>query len=227
MRRRLLLALAAAALLLAAYQWAKWPDVARLAEEEPETSAFIERHERLAAGELRRSWVPYAAISEELKLAVLVAEDIGFFAHRGFAVDEMRIALRQTLEEGRELRGASTVTQQLAKNLWLSPSRNPWRKVKEMLLTRQLERHLPKRRILELYLNFAQLGPDVFGAEAAARAFYGIPASRLDGRQAAELAAGLPRPKSWNPRSDSPAYRRRVRVILGRMDRAAWLRQEL
>lgn len=227
MRGRLLLALAVAALFLLAYQWATWPAVARLAEKEPETSAFIEGHRRVAGGSARRSWVPYSAISSDLKLAVLVAEDIGFFSHRGFAVDELRIAVRESIEEGRKLRGASTITQQLAKNLWLSASRNPWRKVKETLLTRQLERHLSKRRILELYLNFAQFGPDVFGAEAAAREFYGVPAARLDARQAAELAAGLSRPRSWHPASDSRGYRRRVRLIRERMRQAGWLRREL
>ena len=227
MPKRLFLALAAAVALLPAYQWATWPDVAGLAEEEPGSSAFIERHHQETGTAARRSWVPYGAISSELKVAVLVAEDIGFFGHQGFAVDEMRIALRQTLEEGRKLRGASTITQQLAKNLWLTPSRNPWRKVKETLLTRQLERHLPKRRILELYLNFAQFGPHVFGAEAASREFYGVPAARLDQRQAAELAAGLSRPSSWNPRSDSRGYRRRVRLLRARMQQAGWLRREL
>ena len=227
MGKRLLLALALAVILLLGYQWATWPDVAGLAQKPPETSAFIERHRRVAVGQPQRSWVPYSAISNELKLAVLVAEDIGFFGHEGFAVDELRIAVRQSFEEGRKLRGASTVTQQLAKNLWLSASRSPWRKVKETLLTRQLERHLSKRRILELYLNFAQFGPDVFGAEAAAREFYGMPAARLDARHAAELAAGLSRPRSWNPTSDDPGYRRRVRLIRERMRQARWLRREL
>ena len=225
--RRLLLALILAAGAFAAYQWVTWPDVAGLAGEDPPSSAFIERHRRLHEGRVEHSWAPYPSISAELKLAVLVAEDIGFFSHRGFAVEEIKIALRQSIEERRELRGASTITQQLAKNLWLTPSRNPWRKVKEMLLTRQLERHLPKRRILELYLNLAQFGPDVFGAEAAARAFYGIPAARLDARQAAQLAAGLSRPRSWNPSSEHRGYHRRVRLVRARMRQAGWLRREL
>ena len=227
MRRRLLLALVVAAGLLVAYQLATWPDVAHLAEHDPEGSAFIERHRRLHDGRVEHAWVPYREISAELKLAVLVAEDIGFFSHRGFAVEEIKIALRQSIEEGRELRGASTITQQLAKNLWLTPSRNPWRKVKETLLTRQLEGRLSKRRILELYLNLAQFGPHVFGAEAAARIFYGVPAARLGELQAAELAAGLSRPRSWNPRSDSRGYRRRVRLLRARMRQSGWLRREL
>jgi monofunctional biosynthetic peptidoglycan transglycosylase len=225
--RRLLWSLVIATSLFLVYQWIAWPDVDRLADSDPRTSAFIERHRRTTEGPILHVWVPYAAISDDLKLAVLVAEDIGFFSHRGFAIDEVRIALRQSIREGRELRGASTISQQLVKNLWLSPSRNPWRKVKELLLTRQLERALSKRRILELYLNLAQFGPEVFGAEAAARHFYGVPADRITARRAAELAAGLPRPRTWNPRSDSGGYRRRVDLIRARMRQARWLLKEI
>ena len=205
MRKRLLLALAILAGLFAGYQWATWPDVARLAEADPETSTFIERQRRQVGRPVGHSWVPYPAISDDLKLAVLVAEDIGFFDHRGFAVDEMRIALRQTVAEGRRLRGASTITQQLAKNLWLSPSRSPWRKAEEAILTWQLERRLEKRRILELYLNVVELGPGVYGAEAAARRYFRKPAGALGEAEAAELAASLPRPASWPMRGGASA----------------------
>lgn len=209
------------------WQAVTWPDVAALGAGGPVTSAFIESHRRESGGATRNEWVSYDAISDSLKQAVLVAEDIGFFSHQGFASDEMRIALRQAVREGRRLRGASTISQQLAKNLWLSPSRNPWRKAKEVLLTIQLERRVSKHRILEMYLNVAQLGPDVFGAEAAARSYYGVPAASLSPKQAAELAASLPRPRSWNPRSESAAYRRRVETIRGRMERAQWILNEL
>lgn len=227
MLRRLLSSLAIAAGLFVGYQWATWPEVGDLATGRPETSAFIERHKRESGGRTLHIWAPYPEISDALKQAVVVAEDIDFFGHDGFAVGEMRIAVRQSLEEGRELRGASTITQQLAKNLWLTPSRNPWRKVKEVLLTIQLERNLTKRRILELYLNVAQFGPDVFGAEAAARTFYEVPAANLNERQAAELAAGLPQPRSWNPESSSRGYRNRVEIIRRRMRRARWILKEL
>ena len=140
----------------------------------------------------RRS--PYARIAPDLKVAILVAEDIDFFSHEGFAVGEMKLALEEAWKEGEAPRGASTITQQLAKNLWLSPSRNPWRKVKEALLTRSLERHLEKRRILELYLNVVEFGPGIYGAEAASRNYFGVAASALTRRQAAELAASLPKP---------------------------------
>lgn len=205
-----------------------WPDVARLATENPKTTAFIERYkesERAAgrSGEVRRTWVPYERISPHLKRAVLVAEDIDFFSHKGFATDEMKKALEEAWEEKQLPRGASTLSQQLAKNLWLSPSRNPLRKVKEALLTRQLETHLSKRRILELYLNVAEMGPGVYGAEAAARHWFGIPAAGLTELQAAQLAALLPRPKTWHPRHESRAYTRRVETILRRMRKADWL----
>jgi monofunctional biosynthetic peptidoglycan transglycosylase len=125
-------------------------------------------------------------------------------------------------------RGASTITQQLAKNLWLSSSRSPFRKLKEALLARSLERHLSKRRILELYLNVAEFGPGVFGAGAAASVYFGKPAAALDRLEAARLAAGLSRPASWNPRSQSRVYARRVERVLTRANSArAWIGRSL
>jgi monofunctional biosynthetic peptidoglycan transglycosylase len=207
---------------------APWPEVGALARENPPTTAFIERHraqERRAgrSGRVAWTWVPYGAISPDLRVAVLVAEDIEFFSHHGFSAREARQALRQAWEERRFPRGASTVTQQLAKNLWLSPSRHPLRKAREAVLTWRLERALGKRRILELYLNVAEFGPGVYGAEAAARHHFGKPASALTEREAAQLAAVLPRPRRWRPDSDSPAYQRRVASIERRMARAVWL----
>ena len=122
-------------------------------------------------------------------------------------------------------RGASTLTQQLAKNLWLSPSRNPLRKREEVVLTRQLEKHLDKRRILELYLNVVEFGPGVFGAEAAARHYFGKSARDLTEHEAAQLAGGLSRPSRWHPGSTSQAYARHVERIEGRMQKAEFLRR--
>jgi monofunctional glycosyltransferase len=214
------------------FQWATWPDVARCAREMPESTAFIERYrerQRAAGGSGRVAWrpVPYARISPELKLAVLVAEDVDFFSHAGFAVGELRKAMQEAWDDKEMPRGASTLTQQLAKNLWLSPSRNPLRKVKEALLTRSLEQHLEKRRILELYLNVVEFAPGVYGAEAAAGRFFGKPAAGLTRREAAALAGGLPKPSSWHPGSNSRVYLRRVERIVGRIERAAWLRGEI
>lgn len=209
------------------WKWATWPDVGALAGANPQTTAFMQRFleaERAAGREPRLAWrwAPSGRISPELKKAVLVAEDIDFFSHRGFATEEMRKAFEEALE-GRRLRGASTITQQVAKNLWLAPSRSPLRKLEEALLTVQLERALGKHRILEIYLNIVELGPGIYGAEAASRAYFGHPASQLTAREAAMLAASLSRPSSWHPGVTSKGYRKRVELILGRMDKARWL----
>ncbi len=215
------LAALGATLLVAIYEVVTWPDVASLAHDNPTTTAFIDRV-RARGVEVDWQWAPYAAISDDLKRAVIVAEDISFFSHRGFDTAEMKTAAREAIS-GIRLRGASTITQQLAKNLWLAPTRSPLRKLREAVLTRQLERHLDKRRILELYLNVVELGPGVFGADAAARRYFGVSARQLDERQAAMLAASLPRPSTWHPGSPSQAYARYVAQILRRMEKAGWL----
>lgn len=210
---------------------ARWPSVGALIEETPSTTAFLERaRERAAAAggaPPRRQVVGWARISDHLKHAVVVSEDIDFFSHRGFAWNEVEAALRDTIEDGKALRGASTITQQLAKNLWLSPSRNPLRKLEETILTWQLERTLSKRRILELYLDSVEMGPGVWGAEAAARQFFGKPARDLGRREAAQLAAGLPRPSSWFPGCGSKAYERRVDRLVARMEKTEWVAREV
>lgn len=202
-----------------------WPDVGALARSNPTTTAFIERYraQQRAAGRDPRvawTWVPYRAIAPGLKRAAIVAEDIGFFSHRGFALDEMREALTRAVERAEAPRGASTITQQLAKNLWLSPSRDPLRKTKEAILTWQLERTLGKRRILELYLNVVELGPGVYGAEAASRRYFDKPAADLDDHEAALLAASLPNPALWHPGSASRYYQRYVEMVERRMQKA-------
>ncbi len=201
------------------------PDPANLAHRNPRSWAFLEK-ERSAGQRVEHRWVPYGEISDELKLAVLVAEDINFFDHHGFDPDELRFAIRDWLA-GKRLRGASTLSQQLVKNLWLSPRRSLWRKLEEAVLTWKLERALPKKRTLELYLNVVEFGPGVLGAEAAARRYFGVPASKLTAEQAAELAAALSRPSRWHPGVRSRGYRSRVELILHRMQRAQWLRKKL
>jgi monofunctional biosynthetic peptidoglycan transglycosylase len=206
--------------------------VSRLAAEHPGPTAFIERYraERRAEGksdQVAWTWVPYPAISPALKRAVLVGEDIGFFSHHGFEVEEMKNAVREAIEDKELPRGASTITQQLAKNLWLSPSRNPLRKIEEAILTWQLEKHLTKRRILELYLNVVELGPGVYGAGAGARRWFGKSAAELTDEEAAQLAASLPDPEGWHPGSKSRGYRRHVETILRRMEKATWIEKEL
>ena len=202
-----------------------WPDVAALAHDNPDTTAFIEAA-RARGESVEWRWVPYGSISLDLKKAVVAAEDMSFFSHHGFDTHEIEVAARDAVH-GKRLRGASTITQQLAKNLWLSPSRSPLRKLREVLLTRQLEKHLSKRRILELYLNVVQFGPTSFGAEAAARRYFGVHASEVDADQAAQLAASLPRPTTWHPGVTSRGYRRAVARVRARAEQSAWLDQLL
>ena len=210
------------------YQAVTWPNVAQLANANPRTTAFIERYrqsqrEQGRPDAVRWEWVPYERISASLKRAVVSAEDMEFFFHHGFSSAEMKSALTRALHRFEAPRGASTITQQLAKNLWLSPSRDPLRKLKEAILTRQLERHLSKRRILELYLNVVELGPGIYGAEAAAEFYFGKPAAELTEHEAAELAASLPRPSTWHPGRDSRPYQSYVAEVERRMGVATFL----
>jgi monofunctional biosynthetic peptidoglycan transglycosylase len=176
--------------------------------------------------EIRPRYVPVEEIAVALQLAVLVGEDIDFFGHG--AVDPT--AIREALAEwrrGRRLRGASTLSQQLAKNLYLSGERTAWRKLDELRLAWWLERRLGKRRILELYLNVVEFGPGLFGVEAAARHYHGIGADAVDEGQAAGLAAAIPAPGRDNPATANRRWKFRQDTILGRMAEAEWLRRKL
>ena len=215
--------------LLALLAWLAWevltfPDVAKLAKERPATTAFMEQRKR----ELRRqdksdaiqwTWVPYARISASLRRAVLVAEDNDFYEHQGVDTKAMREAFERNWKRGRITHGGSTITQQLAKNLYLSPSRNPLRKLREYFIARSLEKHLSKKRILEIYLNVVELGERQYGAEAGARHHFGKSASALSPNEAALLAGCLPNPRIMNPSKPNKRLRARQRMILSRMRR--------
>jgi monofunctional glycosyltransferase len=205
-----------------AYVYLTLPDVRLLATENPATTAFMELRKREAqeAGRpmtVRQRWVPYGQISNNLRRAVIVAEDAGFYDHDGIDLREVRASLAHNWEEGRFERGASTITQQLAKNLYLSPSRNPIRKLKELIITRRLEAALSKRRILELYLNVIEWGDGIFGAEAAARAYFGKPASALTPNEAALLAGAIINPREHSPARPTARLLRRQQIIARRM----------
>ena len=210
-----------------AWQWITWPNVKDLVDNNPETTAFIEMYRDGGSSFEDRTvawrWVAYGEISSNLKRAVLVAEDARFFTHHGFAHEEIRAAIAEAVENGEAPRGASTLTQQLAKNLWLSPTRNPLRKISEAALTIHLEETVPKRRMFEIYLNVVEFGVGIYGAEAAARHYFNKPASQLSEREAALLAASLPRPKSWHPGVDDDAYLSKVRRIQSWMQQADFL----
>ena len=153
-----------------------------------------------------QQWTKYSRISPQLTRAVLVAEDDAFWQHEGVDFVQLQESLEVDWARGRLLRGGSTITQQLAKNLYLSPSKNPVRKLRELLIARRLEAELPKSRILELYLNVIEWGDGIYGAEAAARTYFHTSAAALGPAQAAQLAASIVNPRSDEPRApDRPA----------------------
>ncbi|MBI1798413.1 MAG: monofunctional biosynthetic peptidoglycan transglycosylase [Candidatus Eisenbacteria bacterium] len=199
-------------------------DVAALERSVPrETALMIERGDEARsehrAFRVDQRWIPYPRISPLLRRAVLVAEDDAFFTHGGLDWNEIRASARRDLEAHRVVRGGSTITQQLAKNLYLSSERSLTRKLKEVFLAFRLERALSKRRIFELYLNEIEWGDGVFGAEAAAERWFGVPASALNARQAALLAAVIVNPRRYSPLDPAPRIERRVRMIASRLHR--------
>jgi monofunctional biosynthetic peptidoglycan transglycosylase len=169
---------------------------------------------------LRYTWVPWERISPHLKRAMIAAEDARFTEHSGFDWEGIRNAIEKNERRGRVVAGGSTITQQLAKNLFLSPERSYVRKAEEAVVTVVLEGLLPKRRILELYLNVIEWGNGVFGAEAAAQRYFGIPAARLSAEQAARLAAMAPSPRLFERNPESVYLAGRVATILARMPAA-------
>ncbi len=197
-------------------------DVNGLARRAPERSALMKQREREARAKGRRyhesrHWVALERMSPRLRDAVLVAEDARFFSHDGFDWNEIRHSARRNLRARRVVRGGSTITQQLAKNLWLSTSQTPWRKFEEMILAVRLERALTKRRILELYLNTIEWGDGVYGADAAARHWFGVSAGSLDAGQAVRLAAVIINPRRYSPTDPSKRIQNRIRIIASRL----------
>ena len=219
---RVILASGAVGFAVLAYVYLTLPDVRVLARTNPKTTAFMELRAQEAAREGRtvrrvQTWVPYSRISPSLKRAVLVAEDAAFWDHEGIDLEEIRESMRINWEQGRAVRGASTITQQLAKNLYLSPSRDPFRKLRELIIARRLEAALPKARIFEIYLNVIEWGDGIWGAEAAARTYFRSPASALDAQQSALLAGAIINPRALNPARPTRRLLQRQRLILSRM----------
>ena len=228
MSKRILLAFLVIVTMSFLYEWITFPDVAKLATEPPASSSFMEirRRELKSEGKddtIQYKWVPYGRISPYLRRAVLVAEDDTFYEHGGVDVKAMQDALKKDWEKKKVTQGGSTITQQLAKNLYLSPSRNPFRKLKEYLIARSLENHLTKKRILELYLNVVEMGERVYGAEAAAQFYFKEPASALSPSQSALLAGCLPNPRIMTPDHPNKRLRSRQAMILSRMHRWGYL----
>ena len=186
----------------------------------PETTAFMESRVAAKPGlKVQQAWLPYDRISVHLKRAVVVAEDAKFLDHEGFDWEAIQEALAKNQRKGKVVAGASTISQQLAKNLFLSGERSWLRKGQEAMITWMIERTMSKRRILELYLNVAEWGEGVFGAEAAARHHFGVSAAALGPEQAAWLAAILPSPRKYVRGRTTPYIDGRVATILARMEK--------
>jgi len=232
--RRLLIVLATLAALAAA-AWALvitvsagLPPVGDLSRRAPTETSLMRARAREAREHgqpvrVEQRWVPYERISPLLRRAVLIAEDDAFYDHGGLDWNEMRASARANVGGGRVIRGGSTITQQLAKNLYLGEERTITRKLKEALLAVRLERALDKRRIFELYLNLIEWGPGVYGAEAAARHWFGRSATALTPRDAALLAAIIINPRKFSPLDPPRRIQRRMKMILGRMHRRGFL----
>ena len=219
---RVVLAVLAGAFGYTAYIYLTLPDVRPLRTVNPKTTAFMELRAREAHArgmpDVRdRRWVPYGRISSNLKRAVIVTEDSAFWKHEGIDYVQLKEAMEENLERLEFARGASTITQQLAKNLYLSPSKNPMRKLRELLITRRLEAELTKQRILELYLNVIEWGDGIWGAEAASRHYFHKPAGELSAGEAALLAAAIANPHIFDPGHPSARLHRRQEMIIGRM----------
>jgi monofunctional biosynthetic peptidoglycan transglycosylase len=191
----------------------------------PSSSSFMQNRlqimqDKNPKAELRHKWVPYARISNNLKRALIAAEDAKFVDHEGFDWDGIEKAYEKNLKKGRIVAGGSTISQQLAKNLFLSTRRTPWRKAEEALITVMLEHIMDKRRIFEIYLNVIEWGNGIFGAEAASRHYFHVSAAQLTPEQAAQLAAMVPNPRYYDAHRQAPGLMRKTAIILRRMDYA-------
>lgn len=220
--RRGLLAAPAIVVTILSYSYLTLPDVRPLRTETPSTTAFMalrsaDARDRRARARRLQVWLPYNRISDQLKRAVLVAEDSAFWQHEGVDFEQIQKSMEINWAKGKFARGGSTITQQLAKNLYLSPSKNPLRKFRELLIARRLEAELSKRRILELYLNLIEWGDGIYGAEAAARTYFRRSASSLSAPQAALLAGAIINPRLHSPAHPDARLVSRQRLILRRM----------
>jgi len=194
------------------------PNLSKLNKENPKKTALIEYREKASKEKgkpykMNQQWVPLSKISSYLVKAVLIAEDDKFWKHEGFDYEAIQKAIEKDLKAKKYKVGASTITQQLVKNLYLSPEKSLTRKISEALITWRMEKVLPKKRILELYLNVVEWGEGIFGVEAASRYYFGKPSSQLTPQEAARLASVLPNPRKYNPVGDQRYVTNRSNLI--------------
>lgn len=214
-----------AVILLLAYQAWLFLHVWWWVDHNPDSSAFMVAQEKVLLNnnpdaEIQHRWVPYNRISNQLKRAVIAAEDAKFVDHEGFDWDGMQKAYEKNVKKGKIVAGGSTISQQLAKNLFLSGRRTPWRKLEEAMITVMLENTMSKRRILEIYLNVIEWGNGIFGAEAAAHHYYRTSAAALGAEQAAQLAAMVPNPRFYDNHRGARGLANKTEIILQRMSQA-------
>jgi monofunctional glycosyltransferase len=208
-----------------AYTIATLPDVTPLKKTNPTITALMEQRadENHTKPRPLRTWVSYNSISPTLRNAVLIAEDSAFFQHSGYDIDEIKESVKRNWREKRFARGASTITQQLAKNLYLSTSRNPLRKIREFFIAQELERNLSKQRIFEIYLNVIEWGDGIYGIDGASRRYFGKSSSELLPEEGAILAAMIPNPRRYTPARNLKYLEKRKKEILERLARWKYL----
>jgi monofunctional glycosyltransferase len=210
---------------MAIYEFWHFAQILYWVDHNPRSTRFMQARlqhlrQKQPNARLQQQWAEYGQISINLKRAIIIAEDAKFVDHDGFDWEGMQRAIEKNQERGRIVAGGSTITQQLAKNLFLSGERSAWRKIQEAAITAMLELVMGKRRIFEIYLNVAEWGEGVFGAEAAARHYFGVSAASLTSDQAARLAAMLPRPRYYDRNPESPYLQKYSEVISERMEAA-------
>lgn len=226
-----LLSIFAAVCLFAGYFLLTLPNVEFLKKQDPETTALIEQRKAEAKKKkqklkIRQKWVKFDDIPQLLKDTIRVSEDIDFYHHNGIDYYELKEAIKRNLKEGKKARGGSTITQQLAKNLFLSTKKSYYRKLKEFFIAKKLEEHLSKNRIFHIYLNIIELGPGIFGVEAASEYYFGKSVGSLNLEEILRLAAVLPKPLRVTPLSDSRYLKWRVNLLLERLNKHEYITAE-
>lgn len=222
--KRSLYAVSILVVLLAVLYYAYIPDVSKLKKENPKKTAMMEYREAewKAKGKKRQIyqvWVPFSRVSPYMAKAVIIAEDDKFWSHEGFDFEAMQKAVEKDLKAGKFKAGGSTISQQLAKNLYLTPKKSPLRKIKEAIIAWKIERTLSKRRILEIYLNVVEWGEGIYGIEAASRHHFGKSASELTAMEAARLATVLPNPRRLDASGEQKYVAKRAEIIYSIMVR--------
>jgi len=226
-----ILPVAAFIIVFIAHLFLSLPDVSGLKTHNPKKTALMTIRAEQAENKgieyvIRQTWVPFEHIPQILKDTVRIAEDAGFYWHKGVDYDELKEAIKKNISEKKFARGGSTITQQLAKNMYLSTKKSLVRKIKEYLIARKLEKTLSKDRIFAIYLNVIEFGPGIFGVNAASQYYFGCAVSDLTLEEIVRLVAVLPRPLSTDPRSDSPWLKWRCRWLLHKLQLYEYISQK-